>query len=61
MRCAALPSIHSESEQDEEGHGQAEESHSFGQGESKDGVGEELLLQRWVTRKGNQLNKFINL
>ena len=38
-----------EGEQDHETHGEAEKSHSLGQSESKNGIGEELLLQRWVT------------
>jgi hypothetical protein len=36
------------SEQNEESDHQTEETHGFGQGESQDGVGEQLLLQRWV-------------
>ena len=36
------------SEQNEESDHQTEETHGFGQGESQDGVGEQLLLQGWV-------------
>lgn len=37
-----------ESEQQQEGHHQTEETHSLGQGKTQDGIGEELLLQRGV-------------
>merc|ERR1719510_2570393 len=37
-----------ESKEQQEGHHQAEETHSFRQSETQDGVGEELLLERRV-------------
>ena len=39
------------SEQNEESDHQTEKAHGFGQGESQDGVGEQLLLQGWVPGK----------
>jgi len=37
-----------ESEQEQEGHHETEETHGFGKGESQNGVGEKLLLERRV-------------
>lgn len=38
-----------ESEEEQEGHHQTEETHGFRQSESQDGIGEKLLLERWVS------------
>ena len=38
-----------EGEQDHEAHREAEETHGFRQGESQNGVGEQLTLERGVT------------
>ena len=39
------------SEQDQERHHQTEKTHGFRQGESQDGIREQLLLQGWVPTK----------
>lgn len=44
------------SKQDKESDHQAEQSHSFRQGKSQDGIGEQLLLQRWVPANKNILS-----
>merc|ERR1719509_263393 len=44
---------HLESKQKEEGHHQTEETHSFGQCESQNSVGEKLLFEGWVTGIAN--------
>lgn len=38
-----------ESEEQQEGHHQTEQTHGFRQGESQNSVGEQLLLQGWVS------------
>lgn len=38
-----------ESEEQQEGHHQTEQTHGFRQGESQDSVREQLLLERWVS------------
>ena len=40
--------FHLKSEEQQERHHQTEETHGLGKGESQDGVGEELLLERWI-------------
>ena len=42
-----------EGEEQHERHHQTEETHGFGQSETKNGVGEELLFQTWVARVGD--------
>jgi len=49
-RAQALVVSRLEREEKQERHHQTEKSHSFGQGETQNGVREELLLQRWITR-----------
>jgi hypothetical protein len=44
--CVSLSSL--ERKQKQEGHHQTEQAHSFGQGEPKNGVAEQLLFQGWV-------------
>jgi len=43
-----LPAL--EGKEKQEGHHQTEKAHSFGKGETQNGVREKLLLQRWVSR-----------
>jgi len=38
-----------EGEQQQEGHHKTEQTHSLRQGETQDGIGEQLLFQRWVS------------
>jgi len=40
--------LHLESEQQQERHHKTEETHGFGKGETQNGVGEQLLFQRWI-------------
>lgn len=40
-----------ESKQEQESHHETKQAHSFGKGESKDGVGKELLLEGGVSRR----------
>lgn len=42
-------SVSLEGEQQKERHHETEETHGFRQGETQNGVGEELLLERWVS------------
>lgn len=37
-----------EGEEQQEGHHKTEKTHGFRQGETQDGIGEQLLLERWV-------------
>lgn len=38
-----------EGEQQQESHHKTEQTHSLRQGETQDGIGEQLLFQRWVS------------
>lgn len=48
MICVVLAMHRLESEQQQEGHHQTEQTHGLRQGESQNGVREQLLLQRGV-------------
>lgn len=45
--------INLESEQQQESHHKTEKSHSFGQGETQDGIWEQLLFEWWISGVAN--------
>merc|ERR1711997_935313 len=45
----SIPTQHLQSKEDEESNHQTEETHSLRKSKAKNGVGEELLLQAWVS------------
>ena len=51
--CERWTRILLESEQKEEGHHETKQSHGLRQGETQNGIGEELLFQRWIASIAN--------
>lgn len=47
--CVVLGIRSLEGEEQQESHHKTEQTHGFRQGETQDSVGEQLLLQRWVS------------